>query len=49
MKVGQTGAPETPGAKAKGKLDYFNATMGKLLHQDIHNLTNLLVVGKVRS
>ena len=30
MKVGQNGAPETPGAKAKGKLDYFNATMGKL-------------------
>jgi hypothetical protein len=48
MKVGQNGTTETPGAKPKGKLEYFNATMGKLFSyvarypdksQPLHNLT----------
>lgn len=28
IKVGQNGTPETAGAKPKGKLEYFNATVG---------------------
>jgi hypothetical protein len=30
MKVGQNGTTDTAGAKPKGKLEYFNATMGTL-------------------